>query len=276
MIVSGESGAGKTEGCKYIMRYLASISQRYVAQTKRRRSSAARATAQTVEIEAQVLACNPFLEAFGNAKTVRNDNSSRFGKFLKIEYEAGRIIGASMQHYLLEKARVVSPSDAERNYHIFYQLCRGATPQEVKDLELSEPEEFFYTSGLTVVPKMDDVEEFKEVRESMSSVGITAEQQSNMWRILAGLLHLGNVEFETDPEDAPKARVTNPDVCETAGRLLGMSTATKTLGASLVQRLVKAKGRAVSWHRHCTGLVHMTHHTINPFSTECVHGSSGL
>ena len=248
MIVSGESGAGKTEGCKYIMRYLASISQRYVAQTKRRRSSAARATAQTVEIEAQVLACNPFLEAFGNAKTVRNDNSSRFGKFLKIEYEAGRIIGASMQHYLLEKARVVSPSDAERNYHIFYQLCRGATPQEVKDLELSEPEEFFYTSGLTVVPKMDDVEEFKEVRESMSSVGITTEQQSNMWRILAGLLHLSNVGFE----GGDTSHVSNLDTCNTAARLLGADR----LEHALVTRLVAVKGRAVRGMHSVAPFVH--------------------
>lgn len=125
MIVSGESGAGKTEACKHVMRFLAELSKRYL---ERLQKTPAGAKLDTASIEQKVLDCNPFLEAFGNAKTVRNDNSSRFGKFTKIEYDGGRIIGARIRHYLLEKARSVAPQHGERNYHIFYQVCTHPYP----------------------------------------------------------------------------------------------------------------------------------------------------
>lgn len=237
LIVSGESGAGKTEGCKCVMRYLASISERYVKMV-RRRSSAARVNEATVKIEKQVLDCNPFLEAFGNAKTVRNDNSSRFGKFLKIQYDGGRIMGADMEHYLLEKARVVQPCLDERNYHIFYQLIKGATPEETKSLELRPAEDFVYIRDVTEVDHMDDAREFAEVRESMTSVGIMPDTQAKLWEVLAGLLHLGNVEFDNEGGDSP-AEVTNKEVCAVAERLLGADH----LDSKLVTRMVNVQGR---------------------------------
>jgi myosin heavy subunit len=141
IIVSGESGAGKTEAAKHTLTYLATLSQRHMTITMKARQSM---VARSVAIERKVLDCNPFLEAFGNAKTLRNDNSSRFGKFLKIEFEGGRILGARMRHYLLEKARVVCPGHGERNYHVFYQLCRGATEEERAALRLGPAEAFSY------------------------------------------------------------------------------------------------------------------------------------
>jgi myosin heavy subunit len=255
-----------------------------------------------VKIERKVLACNPFLEAFGNAKTVRNDNSSRFGKFLKIEYLGGRIMGARMRHYLLEKARVIGPHVCvviglaarlslacissrlrctplgisrhqitagscgvctglsvhllvwfvlcpchapypsspcgalyrdERNYHIFYQLIAGATPAERAELRLLEAETFRYLSmgGVTTVPGTDDAVEFSTVRESLLSIGVGKEQQHSMWRVLAGILHLGNVEFLEDPATG-FAEVSNPAQARIAGEFLGAPT----LGVKLVRR----------------------------------------
>lgn len=242
LIVSGESGAGKTEACKHIMRYLASLSELHCKQALRRESAAA----ETIKIEKKVLDCNPFLEAFGNAKTVRNDNSSRFGKFLKIEYARGRILGASMRHYLLEKARVVSPNPEERNYHIFYQMCAGISDAERAEFELKRPEDYFYLhqSGCLTVDGIDDAQEFAEVREALTTVGIAPEEQHAMFRVLAGILHLGNVEFEDDSQD--QARVSNPEVAAKAAALFGNDM----LPVKLVQRLMKVKGRGSAYTVH--------------------------
>lgn len=128
VIVSGESGAGKTEACKKVIKYLAALSQRQISLVSsggtggkglRRQSSVGAST--TITIEEKVMQCNPFLEAFGNAKTRMNDNSSRFGKFLQIQYNRGRIVGARMDQYLLEKARLVHQGSLERNYHVSEQ-----------------------------------------------------------------------------------------------------------------------------------------------------------
>lgn len=240
MIVSGESGAGKTEACKYIMRYLASLSERYCASAARatdRRSSA------TVRVEQQVLSCNPFLEAMGNAKTVRNDNSSRFGKFLKIEYDKGRIIGARMEHYLLEKARVVAPSDGERNYHIFYQLLAGCTEAERTEMNLYPASAYHYLTagGCTEIDHVDDNRDFQEVRTALHSVGVGDEIQADMWRVLAGILHLGNVEFQPKPGNADgDAEVATIENCTMAGNLLGADH----MSSKLVNRMVNVQGRA--------------------------------
>jgi myosin heavy subunit len=209
MIVSGESGAGKTEACKRIMQFLAFLSEGYSARHERRSTAAAR----TSNIEKRVLDCNPFLEAFGNAMTVRNNNSSRFGKFLKIEYQRGYIVGASMRHYLLEKARVVSPQAGERNYHIFYQLCRGADAATAKRLSLRSPEEFHYlgAGGTTTVPGVDDKEEFEEVVAALTDVGIPEKTQQSMWTAVAAIAHLGDIEFEAlGDADAEASKAADP------------------------------------------------------------------
>jgi myosin heavy subunit len=199
-LVSGESGAGKTEACKSIMRYLAHLSEQTNTSRGRTDSIAAEGSG-SLNIETRVLQCNPFLEAFGNAKTNMNDNSSRFGKFLKIQYDDGRIAGATMEHYLLEKGRIVNQGPNERNYHIFYQMCRGLSAAEKSALELKPAKKYKMLThgGLDAidVPGMDDSEEFEEARTAMIDVGIEADaEQYQIFTVLAGLLELGNVVWK--------------------------------------------------------------------------------
>ena len=147
-------------------------------------------------IEAKVLGCNPFLEAFGNAKTSRNDNSSRFGKFLKIGYEKGVIIGAHMKQYLLEKSRVINPGPGERSYHIFYQLAAGCSEAMKQDLKIKPLEYYNYLnrSGCYKVDNMDDEEEFREMQRS-SVLSVSMKQCNSIFFALSAILHLGNVQF---------------------------------------------------------------------------------
>jgi len=151
--VSGESGAGKTETSKHIMQYLAWLGGKLDAST----------IEKDVNIEQKVLESNPLLEAFGNAKTVRNDNSSRFGKFTEIQFDSkGRISGAAIRTYLLERSRVVNITDPERNYHIFYQICDGATEEERLKWKLLPSTEFAYLSSSSchVLNGIDNSQEY--------------------------------------------------------------------------------------------------------------------
>jgi myosin heavy subunit len=191
-----------------------------------------RTQVERLKIEKKVLDCNPFLEAFGNAKTVRNDNSSRFGKFLKIEYDGGRIIGARMRHYLLEKARVIGPHKDERNYHIFYQFLAGASPEEKSMYKLGSATDYAYliSGGVTSVESVDDRGDFSTVREALLSVGVSEQLQQDMWRVLAAILHLGNIRFADGPGGECSV-ILNADVTEIAAEYLG----TPTLASKLVR-----------------------------------------
>ncbi|GJP53786.1 hypothetical protein CLOM_g12923 [Closterium sp. NIES-68] len=184
ILVSGESGAGKTETTKLIMQYLAYMGGR---------------ATEGRSVEAQVLESNPLLEAFGNAKTVRNNNSSRFGKFVEIQFDAeGRISGAAVRTYLLERSRVVQISDPERNYHCFYQLCAGATPEEVQRLKLAPPESFHYlnqSSCFELTGYSNNADEYAATRRAMDVVGLSQFEQDAIFRVVAAILHLGNVSF---------------------------------------------------------------------------------
>ncbi|CAO4380465.1 unnamed protein product [Caenorhabditis nigoni] len=188
IIVSGESGAGKTVSAKFVMRYLASVA------ASRTRSEG------TTSIEARVLASNPIMESIGNAKTIRNDNSSRFGKFIQINFcERGRrIIGAEMKTYLLEKSRLVFQAPGERNYHIFYQLCAARNHPALKDLHLGPCESYSYLTqgGDSRIPGVDDKSDFEELLKALQLLGFDNKQISDVFRVLAGLLLLGNVHFE--------------------------------------------------------------------------------
>lgn len=189
ILVSGESGAGKTESTKLLMRYLAYMGGRANAAEGR-------------TVEQKVLESNPVLEAFGNAKTVRNNNSSRFGKFVEIQFDQkGRISGAAIRTYLLERSRVCQLSDPERNYHCFYMLC--AAPQEVvQKYKLGNPRTFHYLNQ-TNCYELDGVDEFKEycdTRRAMDVVGISFEEQEAIFQVVAAILHLGNIEFSKGKE----------------------------------------------------------------------------
>tara|TARA_B100000780_G_C21101469_1_gene444483 strand:+ start:840 stop:1979 length:1140 start_codon:yes stop_codon:yes gene_type:complete len=202
LIVSGESGAGKTEACKRVMTYLTALS-REKSKVQRQNATSEEKQMGVENIEEKVLRCNPFLEAFGNAKTNRNDNSSRFGKFLRLEFYHGRIIGASMKHYLLEKSRIVEPGPGERSYHIFYFLLRGATAEQKKEMGLKDISEYRYLnqSGCDTVPHMDDVAEFHDVCDALSTVGVTPEEMEDVWHGLSAVMSLGNIELNGDIED---------------------------------------------------------------------------
>uniref|UniRef100_A0A3B3UW20 Unconventional myosin-VIIa-like n=1 Tax=Poecilia latipinna TaxID=48699 RepID=A0A3B3UW20_9TELE len=182
-IISGESGAGKTESTKLILQYLAAVSGQLSQQS----------------IENQILQSNPILEAFGNAKTIRNDNSSRFGKYLEIFFnQDGVIEGARVEQYLLEKSRVCHQASQERNYHIFYCLLAGISTEERKSLRLDRSKEYNYiTKGNCMVCEgRDDAKDFNFIRSAMKTLNFSEDQFQEILKLLAAMLHLGNVSFK--------------------------------------------------------------------------------
>ncbi|KAH9951404.1 P-loop containing nucleoside triphosphate hydrolase protein [Amylocystis lapponica] len=197
IIVSGESGAGKTESAKFIMRYIASVNPPNTKAKGKTKIS----LDESSEVERQILATNPVLEAFGNAKTTRNDNSSRFGKYIQILFDGDQeIVGARIRTYLLERSRVVFQPLTERNYHIFYQLCAGAPLKERKDLGLdTDVSKFLYLNQggpqSTPIAGVDDAEEFRQTQIALSTIGISVEKQWAVFKLLSALLHLGNIKI---------------------------------------------------------------------------------
>ncbi|KAF2086888.1 hypothetical protein K490DRAFT_66203 [Saccharata proteae CBS 121410] len=203
IVVSGESGAGKTVSAKYIMRYFAT--REAPGHPGKRMKGRADAMSETEE---QILATNPIMEAFGNAKTTRNDNSSRFGKYIEILFDKEtEIIGAKIRVYLLERSRLVFQPLKERNYHIFYQLVAGATDAEREELGLLPVEEFDYLNqgSAPVIDGVDDKAEFDATRTSLTTIGVKPEVQSQIFRLLAALLHLGNVKITASRTDSSLA-----------------------------------------------------------------------
>ncbi|KAL2488045.1 Myosin-6 [Forsythia ovata] len=188
ILVSGESGAGKTESTKLLMRYLAYMGGRSATEGR--------------TVEQKVLESNPVLEAFGNAKTVRNNNSSRFGKFVELQFDQrGRISGAAIRTYLLERSRVCQVSDPERNYHCFYMLC-AAPSEDIQKFKLGNPRTFHYLnqSNCYELDGVDESREYIATRKAMDTVGISSEEQDAIFRFIAAILHLGNIEFAKGKE----------------------------------------------------------------------------
>lgn len=182
IVISGESGAGKTESMKLILRYLAAISKK------------------PSSIEQQIIEANPILEAFGNAKTTRNDNSSRFGKYIDIHFDrSGVIQGAKVDHYLLEKSRIVTLNNGERNYHIFYIMLAGLSPREKTMLDLKDSASYHYlTAGGTVTcDSRNDLAEFAKLKAAMKVLSFSEKDVWEIFRILAALLHLGNLKYKS-------------------------------------------------------------------------------
>ena len=219
IVVSGESGAGKTVSAKFIMRYFATADDQESLGKKKKKSDGS-----MTEVEEQILATNPIMEAFGNAKTTRNDNSSRFGKYIEIQFDVdANIIGAKIKTYLLERSRLIFQPEIERNYHIFYQLCSGAPTKEKKDFELGNYTDFHYLnqSGTGEIPGVDDADEFQITQKALSTVGLSVDLQWKIFRVLASLLHIGNIKV-TGRGDA---MVSDTDeALQTATRLLGINT----------------------------------------------------
>ncbi|KAI5799041.1 myosin I MyoA [Geopyxis carbonaria] len=207
IIISGESGAGKTEAAKRIMQYIAAA------------SSTSSSTIQ--QIKDMVLATNPLLESFGCAKTLRNNNSSRHGKYLEIQFNnRGEPVGANITNYLLEKNRVVGQIRDERNFHIFYQFTKAASQQYRETFGVQTPESYAYTSKSQClnVPDIDDSKEFQDTLEAMRVIGLTQDEQDNIFRILASILWLGNVQFVED--EAGNGAISDASVTDFAAYLL--------------------------------------------------------
>ncbi|XP_043204148.1 unconventional myosin-VI-like isoform X1 [Amphibalanus amphitrite] len=258
VVVSGESGAGKTESTKYILRYLC----------KSWGSAAG-------EIEARILQANPILESFGNAKTTRNNNSSRFGKFIEIHFnDRMSVVGGYISHYLLERSRIVGQSREERNYHIFYQICAGAPDSLRKQLRLSSPDHFQYTrlgctqyfadkeskqsmnadrqsadhrkKGPLSDPNLDDAKDFARLDKALATIGLGEKQRLDIYTTVAAVLHLGNVAFEDNPEDRKGGCMVSPSSEQslaTAAALLGVDP--DELNQALLSRVMQtSKGGA--------------------------------
>ncbi|KIW87740.1 myosin-1 [Cladophialophora bantiana CBS 173.52] len=189
VIISGESGAGKTEAAKRLMQYIASVSGGTDSRIQRTKD--------------MVLATNPLLESFGNAKTLRNNNSSRFGKYLELEFnEQGEPVGAKITNYLLEKSRVVGQITNERNFHIFYQFTKAA-PKEYRDVfGVQQPQSYVYTSRSKCfdVPGIDDASDFRETLNAMQIIGLSKAEQDNIFRLLAAILWIGNITFRDNDQ----------------------------------------------------------------------------
>lgn len=221
IIISGESGAGKTETAKIAMQYLAALGG-------------------GSGIENEILQTNPILEAFGNAKTLRNDNSSRFGKLIDIHFDdSGKICGAKIQTYLLEKSRVVQQSQGERSYHIFYQFCAGAPPALRERLNLRPVEEYCYLnqSNCLTIDEVDDAQKFQTMMEALNVVQISKDDQENVFAMLAAVLWLGNIRFLVfDSEN--HVEVENDEGVRNAAKLLGCSVS--ELMTALSTRKIRA------------------------------------
>lgn len=183
VVISGESGAGKTESMKFILQYLAAINQKVTS------------------IEQQILEANPILEAFGNAQTLRNDNSSRFGKYITIHFDANGIIqGAKIDHYLLEKSRIVSVNKSERNYHIFYLMLAGLTPNEKKKLEIDQVDSFrniLSAGNSEMSAHQTDKNGYLRIKQAMRILSFSDADVWQIMQILAALMHLSNLKYKS-------------------------------------------------------------------------------
>ncbi|XP_016522129.1 myosin IEb isoform X3 [Poecilia formosa] len=207
VIISGESGAGKTVAAKYIMSYVSKVSG---------------GGAKVQRVKDIILQSNPLLEAFGNAKTVRNNNSSRFGKYFEIQFSRGGAPdGGKISNFLLEKSRVVSQNPGERNFHIYYQLLGGASGEQRENLGVTTPDYYFYLnqSGTYTVEDMDDRKDFLDTMAAMSVVGLSLDDQDSVLQLVAGILHLGNISFR---EENNYAVVESQDFLAFPSFLLGI------------------------------------------------------
>ncbi|XP_055622785.1 myosin heavy chain 95F isoform X2 [Toxorhynchites rutilus septentrionalis] len=256
IIVSGESGAGKTESTKYLLKYLCD------------------AASTAGPIEQKILDANPILEAFGNAKTTRNNNSSRFGKFIEVHYDSKcQVVGGHISHYLLEKSRICTQSADERNYHVFYLLCAGA-PQQLRDkLLIGKPDDYRYLAGCTQYfstpetdrkipnsqkskdymnkgslkdPILDDYKDFQDLDQALTRLGLSDGQKFEIYCLVAAVLHLGNITFEDNPEDAKggcRVAQASERALTITARLIGLDPS--ELRQALVSRVMQSKGGGI-------------------------------
>ncbi|NXV44678.1 MYH9 protein, partial [Uria aalge] len=215
----GESGAGKTENTKKVIQYLAHV------------ASSHKSKKDQGELERQLLQANPILEAFGNAKTVKNDNSSRFGKFIRINFDVnGYIVGANIETYLLEKSRAIRQAKEERTFHIFYYLLSGAGEHLKTDLLLEPYNKYrFLSNGHVTIPGQQDKDMFQETMEAMKIMGIPDEEQIGLLKVISGVLQLGNIVFKKE-RNTDQASMPDNTAAQKVSHLLGINVTDFTRG----------------------------------------------
>lgn len=224
VIISGESGAGKTEAAKRIMQYIAAASSAH--------------TESIGKIKDMVLATNPLLESFGCAKTLRNNNSSRHGKYLEIKFNNQfEPCAGNITNYLLEKQRVVSQIKNERNFHIFYQFTKGASDAYRQTFGVQKPEQYVYTAaaGCISADTIDDLQDYQETLKAMKVIGLGQEEQDQIFRMLAAILWIGNISFIENEEG--NAQVRDTSVTDFVAYLLQIDG--QLLVKSLVERIME-------------------------------------
>ncbi|NXJ06258.1 MYH9 protein, partial [Odontophorus gujanensis] len=218
-LLRGESGAGKTENTKKVIQYLAHV------------ASSHKSKKDQGELERQLLQANPILEAFGNAKTVKNDNSSRFGKFIRINFDVnGYIVGANIETYLLEKSRAIRQAKEERTFHIFYYLLSGAGEHLKTDLLLEPYNKYrFLSNGHVTIPGQQDKDMFQETMEAMRIMGIPDEEQIGLLKVISGVLQLGNIVFKKE-RNTDQASMPDNTAAQKVSHLLGINVTDFTRG----------------------------------------------
>ncbi|XP_058857654.1 unconventional myosin-Ic-like isoform X1 [Acipenser ruthenus] len=227
ILISGESGAGKTEASKKILQYYAVTCP---------------ASDKVETVKDRLLQSNPVLEAFGNAKTLRNDNSSRFGKYMDIQFDfKGAPVGGHILNYLLEKSRVVHQNHGERNFHVFYQLIEGGDDDMLRRLGLernAQQYQYLVKGNCPKVSSINDKNEWKVVRKALSVIGFSEDEVEELLNIIASVLHLGNVQFAGDEQG--NAQITTETQIKYLARLLGVEGA--ALKEALTHKKIIAKG----------------------------------
>ncbi|XP_044158659.1 myosin-11 isoform X1 [Bufo gargarizans] len=221
ILCTGESGAGKTENTKKVIQYLAVVASSH--KGKKDTTITQGPSFAYGELEKQLLQANPILEAFGNAKTVKNDNSSRFGKFIRINFDvSGFIVGANIETYLLEKSRAIRQAKDERTFHIFYYLLQGAKPAWKEDLLLEGFGNYtFFSHGYVPVPSQDDGDMFQETLEAMEIMGFNEEEQLSMMRVVSSVLQLGNIVFKKE-RNTDQASMPDDTAAQKCCHLMGI------------------------------------------------------
>uniref|UniRef100_A0A8C5S572 Myosin heavy chain 3 n=1 Tax=Laticauda laticaudata TaxID=8630 RepID=A0A8C5S572_LATLA len=258
ILITGESGAGKTVNTKRVIQYFATIAATGdVAKKKEESKSGMKGT-----LEDQIISANPLLEAFGNAKTVRNDNSSRFGKFIRIHFGAtGKLASADIETYLLEKSRVTFQLKAERSYHIFYQIMSNKKPELIEMLLITtNPYDYpFISQGEIAVQSIDDQEELIATDTAIDILGFTSEEKVGIYKLTGAVLHYGNMKFKQKPREEQ----AEPDGTEEADKtayLMGLNSA--DLLKSLCFPRVKVGNEFVTKGQ----TVDQVHHAVNALS----------
>uniref|UniRef100_A0A8C1FH79 Myosin-9 n=1 Tax=Cyprinus carpio carpio TaxID=630221 RepID=A0A8C1FH79_CYPCA len=219
ILCTGESGAGKTENTKKVIQYLAHVASSH--KTKKDQSSSVLSHG---ELEKQLLQANPILEAFGNAKTVKNDNSSRFGKFIRINFDVnGYIVGANIETYLLEKSRAIRQAKEERTFHMFYYMLTGAGDKLRSELCLESYSKYrFLSNGNVTIPGQQDRDLYLETVEAMRIMGFSEEEHIGLLRVISSVLQLGNMSFKKE-RHSDQASMPDDTAAQKVSHLMGMN-----------------------------------------------------